>query len=213
MGKKLRVLSSTKMGKKISFNEDGTTVESHVTTESRIIPSPLTTESTSTPSTLSTPSTSSTLNGKKRTAEALEAVKAKKWSKKLKLEKEFLEKKYGENVQQSVSETDYYKANSKTADIKANSKEESDINNVKEKQKESGDGERNHAGESNHAGENAGEKARLAALQYLDQWTNDKSNWKFQKLRQIWLIENMYFSHQLDNEGFRKCMKIDLLLE
>lgn len=30
------------------------------------------------------------------------------------------------------------------------------------------------------------------AINYLKLWKKDKSNWKFEKLRQIWLLQNMF---------------------
>lgn len=46
-------------------------------------------------------------------------------------------------------------------------------------------------------------KAKTAALDYLTVFTLDKSKWKFQKVRQIWLLQNMYFSKQMDNDQFK----------
>lgn len=38
-----------------------------------------------------------------------------------------------------------------------------------------------------------GVSAQIAAsLEYLRQWKNDKGNWSFQKVRQVWLLRNMY---------------------
>lgn len=34
--------------------------------------------------------------------------------------------------------------------------------------------------------------AQISSLEYLRQWKNDKSNWSFQKVRQVWLLKNMY---------------------
>lgn len=37
-----------------------------------------------------------------------------------------------------------------------------------------------------------GVSAQIASLEYLRQWKNDKGNWSFQKVRQVWLLRNMY---------------------
>lgn len=48
-------------------------------------------------------------------------------------------------------------------------------------------------------------KAKTAALQYLDTFIKEKANWKFQKVRQVWILQNMYFSKQMDNDQFKDC--------
>ena len=35
-------------------------------------------------------------------------------------------------------------------------------------------------------------KSSYHAVQYLTLWKNDRSNWKFKKTRQVWLLQNMY---------------------
>lgn len=40
-------------------------------------------------------------------------------------------------------------------------------------------------------------KAKDAALAYLIQFINDKPNWKFQKVRQTWILRNLYFNNQV----------------
>ena len=35
-------------------------------------------------------------------------------------------------------------------------------------------------------------KSAYHAVQYLTLWKNDRSNWKFKKTRQVWLLQNMY---------------------
>lgn len=49
-------------------------------------------------------------------------------------------------------------------------------------------------------------KARQEALAYLDLFVQDKAKWKFQKVRQVWILQNMYFAHQMDNDGFKHCL-------
>ena len=35
-------------------------------------------------------------------------------------------------------------------------------------------------------------KAGDLSVDYLNLWKNDKKNWKFQKVRQTWLLQHMY---------------------
>jgi hypothetical protein len=51
------------------------------------------------------------------------------------------------------------------------------------------------------------EIARDAAYVYLASFVNDKANWKFQKVRQTWILRNLYYQHQIDNEHFNYCLK------
>lgn len=44
--------------------------------------------------------------------------------------------------------------------------------------------------------------AKVAAVDYLKQWKNDRETWKFQKVRQVWLLQNMYDQMLLDDESF-----------
>ena len=34
--------------------------------------------------------------------------------------------------------------------------------------------------------------AKTEAIAYLNRWKNDRSAWKFHKVRQVWLLQNMY---------------------
>jgi hypothetical protein len=45
--------------------------------------------------------------------------------------------------------------------------------------------------------------AREAALNYLNTFVNDKPNWKFQKVRQTWILRNLYYQHEINNEHFK----------
>lgn len=44
--------------------------------------------------------------------------------------------------------------------------------------------------------------AKLAAVEYLKQWKNERTVWKFQKVRQVWLLQNMYDQALLDDDSF-----------
>jgi len=41
------------------------------------------------------------------------------------------------------------------------------------------------------------------AIEYLMQWKNDRSNWKFKKIIQLWLIKNTYDSAKVSKEHFK----------
>ncbi|KAI8924478.1 hypothetical protein BC831DRAFT_465556 [Entophlyctis helioformis] len=41
--------------------------------------------------------------------------------------------------------------------------------------------------------ESEASKGKQAALEYLDMFTNNRKMWKFQKVRQIWILRNMYY--------------------
>ncbi|XP_050420448.1 uncharacterized protein C7orf50 [Adelges cooleyi] len=45
------------------------------------------------------------------------------------------------------------------------------------------------------------------AIEYLLQWKNDRSNWKFKKIFQLWLIKNIYNPIKINKEDF------DILVE
>ena len=45
-------------------------------------------------------------------------------------------------------------------------------------------------------------KQQKLALSYLFQF-HSKQSWKFQKLRQIWLLNNMYYQHKMSNLEFK----------
>jgi hypothetical protein len=37
-------------------------------------------------------------------------------------------------------------------------------------------------------------KTKFLASSYLQQWKYEKDSWKFQKVRQVWILRNMWFS-------------------
>ncbi|CAH3014286.1 unnamed protein product [Porites evermanni] len=39
-------------------------------------------------------------------------------------------------------------------------------------------------------------------LSYLRAWNNDKQNWNFKKVRQVWLLQNMFDQQQISDEDF-----------
>ncbi|TPX71777.1 hypothetical protein SpCBS45565_g00855 [Spizellomyces sp. 'palustris'] len=45
-------------------------------------------------------------------------------------------------------------------------------------------------------------KRRQAAVEYLQQYVTDRENWKFQKVRQVWILRNLWYTHQLNDEAF-----------
>lgn len=42
----------------------------------------------------------------------------------------------------------------------------------------------------------------MACKEYLDTWKRRKSAWKFQKVRQVWLLQHMYDTEQVSNDTF-----------
>jgi len=50
-------------------------------------------------------------------------------------------------------------------------------------------------------------KGMNKALRYLKTWTNDRQNWKFEKCRQIWLIQNSYNDQKVPEKDFPSLLK------
>ena len=46
-------------------------------------------------------------------------------------------------------------------------------------------------------GEKVSENVVQPAIAYLLQWNDNKAKWKFQKVRQVWLLQNMYDKSQV----------------
>ncbi|XP_061168127.1 uncharacterized protein LOC133177052 [Saccostrea echinata] len=46
------------------------------------------------------------------------------------------------------------------------------------------------------------QKADKLASEYLHQWSNNRESWKFQKVRQVWLLKNMYSENKVTKEDF-----------
>eukprot|EP01134_Creolimax_fragrantissima_P006904 CFRG6904T1 len=42
-----------------------------------------------------------------------------------------------------------------------------------------------------------------AALAFLDTWKNDKDNWKYQKVRNTYILKNMYDPYKIPKESFK----------
>uniref|UniRef100_T2M730 Uncharacterized protein C7orf50 n=1 Tax=Hydra vulgaris TaxID=6087 RepID=T2M730_HYDVU len=47
------------------------------------------------------------------------------------------------------------------------------------------------------------EKEIHPAILYLLQWNDNKTEWKFQKVRQVWLLQNMYNKLQVNKHHFK----------
>lgn len=73
--------------------------------------------------------------------------------------------------------------------------------------KDSEPSEHNNIDESKEGIESKNSIAKSAAYAYLVSFVNDKANWKFQKVRQTWILRNLYYQHQIDNEHFNYCLK------
>ncbi|XP_033750847.1 protein IFH1-like isoform X2 [Pecten maximus] len=48
--------------------------------------------------------------------------------------------------------------------------------------------------------------AQTAAIDYLKTWSEDKVNWKFQKVRQVWLLQHMYDDSKVPNTDFDRLL-------
>lgn len=46
------------------------------------------------------------------------------------------------------------------------------------------------------------QKGDKLASEYLKQWSNDRKTWKFQKVRQVWLLKHMYIQDQVTDDDF-----------
>ncbi|KAJ2997345.1 hypothetical protein HDV02_005617 [Globomyces sp. JEL0801] len=85
----------------------------------------------------------------------------------------------------------------KSADATDSKKKEKSSKVVESKEKESKDVT---------VSEDKETKAKKASLYYLSQFINDKQNWKFQKVRQTWILRNLYYQHQIDNAQFKNAL-------
>jgi hypothetical protein len=45
-------------------------------------------------------------------------------------------------------------------------------------------------------------ESKVLALEYLRQWSSARASWKFQKVRQVWLLEHVYDKDQLPKKEF-----------
>ena len=50
-------------------------------------------------------------------------------------------------------------------------------------------------------------KGQTKALQYLKQWDEDRDSWKFEKCRQIWLLQNCYDLSKIPDAKFDTLLK------
>jgi hypothetical protein len=50
-------------------------------------------------------------------------------------------------------------------------------------------------------------QANALALAYLDQWKNDNTSWKFQKVRQTYLLQNIYDANVIPGKSFKILLK------
>lgn len=67
----------------------------------------------------------------------------------------------------------------------------------KKKSKKKSISEKSGSGDDNQTKEEDEEKkdvAKNAALLYLQKWQGDREHWSFQKVRQVWLLQNIYRS-------------------
>ncbi|KAI8911512.1 hypothetical protein EDD86DRAFT_202598 [Gorgonomyces haynaldii] len=48
---------------------------------------------------------------------------------------------------------------------------------------------------------------REQALSYLSLFINSKSDWKFQKVRQMWILQNLYYPNMMDPQQFKDALE------
>ncbi|XP_069123896.1 cholesin-like isoform X1 [Argopecten irradians] len=48
--------------------------------------------------------------------------------------------------------------------------------------------------------------AQTASINYLKTWSDDNANWKFQKVRQVWLLQHMYDDSKIPNADFDRLL-------
>ncbi|KAJ2909372.1 hypothetical protein GGI21_001946, partial [Coemansia aciculifera] len=91
-------------------------------------------------------------------------------------------------VESSDSETEATAADAATADRPTKRRTAAEIRHVKkEKQRVAREGS---------------EATRAAAHQYLQQWSNDRESWKFNKARQLWIVRHLYLESQVPSDLF-----------
>jgi hypothetical protein len=49
--------------------------------------------------------------------------------------------------------------------------------------------------------------AKTQSIEYLRKWENDRSSWKFNKNRQVWLLQNMFHPSSVDRSSFKILLK------
>ncbi|RKP15475.1 hypothetical protein BJ684DRAFT_14299 [Piptocephalis cylindrospora] len=50
-------------------------------------------------------------------------------------------------------------------------------------------------------------QAQTSALAYLTQWSKEREAWKFQKVKQSWLLKHVFDADQVDRSAFRQLVK------
>ncbi|KAI8921057.1 hypothetical protein DFJ77DRAFT_448391 [Powellomyces hirtus] len=45
-------------------------------------------------------------------------------------------------------------------------------------------------------------KKRKAAVEYLNVYVNNRTEWKFKKVQQVWILRNLWYTHQLSDSEF-----------
>ncbi|KAI0239726.1 hypothetical protein LSAT2_009550 [Lamellibrachia satsuma] len=50
-------------------------------------------------------------------------------------------------------------------------------------------------------------KAETLALEYLQQWCNNREEWSFQKVRQVWLLQHLYDTDKMSVANFALMLK------
>ena len=90
-----------------------------------------------------------------------------------------------------------------TEDRKSEAKAKDAVTEKERKQKKKGKSKKKKLSEG-HVHESAGQGK---ALKYLEKWETDRGNWKFEKCRQIWLLQNCYDLAKIPDAKFDTLLK------
>jgi len=105
-------------------------------------------------------------------------------------------KKTKKEVEEVVAETKAKKKYKKPKDKADQDEASKKPKKVKEK------GKKKEKNESQHES-----KGQNRALRYLRAWDEDRGNWKFEKCRQIWLLQHCYDGSKVEDDRFDVLLK------
>ncbi|XP_069123897.1 cholesin-like isoform X2 [Argopecten irradians] len=86
-------------------------------------------------------------------------------------------------------------------DDENDSKEETRVPKKKKDKKKKKDGKATEEGS-----DDTNISAQTASINYLKTWSDDNANWKFQKVRQVWLLQHMYDDSKIPNADFDRLL-------
>lgn len=86
-------------------------------------------------------------------------------------------------------------------DDENDNKEETRVPKKKKDKKKKKDGKATEEGS-----DDTSISAQTASINYLKTWSDDNANWKFQKVRQVWLLQHMYDDSKIPNSDFDRLL-------